>query len=462
VRWEIKSILRRLRRDQKGAVAIFAAVSMIMLLGFAAISVDIANLMYVKSNLQASANVAAVAGGQNIPSGTAAAMSISYGAQTGQKNFFSPQTVTTTSTLKCLTTLQNLYGQGNGIPCLTYGNQAAANAIVVTQTAVVPTFFAGVFGINSVTVTASATASSKGGSTPPLNIMIILDTTQSMNTADPNCSVPGLSSATRLQCADYGVQVLLKELSPSVDKVSLMVFPGLKVGYAPLEYDCSSSTPSSSDIASYTTAANAVYQIISPPSTDYKISASSTSLNSSSNLVKAVSIPGVAGSSCSGVSALGGYGTYYATMLTAAQSTLAASQQAGEQNVIIFVSDGDSNALATNVGTGKSVPPNSQNPTAVNQCHQAITAAQAATAAGTWVYSIAYGASTSSSSSCSTDTPAISACSTMQQIASVSPKFYSDAPSSCVSVNTISALSSIFQNVGLSLLNSRLIPNGTT
>ena len=36
-----------------------------------------------------------------------------------------------------------------GIPCLTYGTQAAANAIVVTQTAVVPTFFAGVLGYNS-------------------------------------------------------------------------------------------------------------------------------------------------------------------------------------------------------------------------------------------------------------------------------------------------------------------------
>ena len=179
VRWEIKSFLRWLARDQNGAAAIFAAFSMLALLGFAAISVDIANLIYVKSNLQASANVAAVAGGQNIPSGTAAAMAISYGAQTGQKNFFSPQTVTTTTTLKCLTTLKTC--RAGGIPCLTYGTQAAANAIVVTQTAVVPTFFAGVLGINSWTVSATATASSKGGSAPPLNVMMILDTTASMN-----------------------------------------------------------------------------------------------------------------------------------------------------------------------------------------------------------------------------------------------------------------------------------------
>jgi Flp pilus assembly protein TadG len=456
VRWDIGSLLRRLVRDQNGVVAIIAALSMMMLLGFAAISVDVANLVYVKSNLQASANVAALAGGQNIPTGTATATATSYGAQSGQKNVFSAQTVTTTPALKCLTALTNLNGTGQGIPCLTYGSQAAANAITVTQTAVVPTFFAGVLGINSVTISAAATASSKGGAAPPLNVMIILDTTQSMNTTDAICSVPGKSNPTRLDCATYGVQVLLGQLSPSVDQVGLMVFPGLlNASQVSKEYDCSPvNLPT---IANYTTAANAVYQIISS-STDYRTSASSTSLNSSSNLTKAVSIPGVGGSSCSGLSAVGGVNTYYASVITAAQTALTASHQAGQQNVIVFISDGDANALPTNVGNGLPI----LNPAALNQCHQGIVAAQAATAAGTWVYSVAYGASTSTSSSCSTDIPAISACSALQQIASVPSKFYSDNPSSCVSVNTISALSSIFKNIGISLLNAMLIPNGTT
>jgi Flp pilus assembly protein TadG len=458
VRWDIGSFLRRLVRDQNGVVAIIAALSMMMLLGFAAISVDVANLVYVKSNLQASANVAALAGGQNIPTGTATATATSYGAQSGQKNVFSAQTVTTTPALKCLTALKNLNGTGQGIPCLTYGSQAAANAITVTQTAVVPTFFAGVLGINSVTVSAAATASSKGGAAPPLNVMIILDTTQSMNTTDAICSVPGISNPTRLNCATYGVQVLLGQLSPAVDHVGLMVFPGLTdASQVPKEYDCSSS--SQPTIAKYTTAANAVYQIISS-STDYRTSASSPSLNSSSNLTKAVSIPGVAGSSCSGLSAVGGVATYYASVITAAQTALTASHQAGQQNVIVFVSDGDANAAATNVGNG--LLSLVLNLAALNQCHQGIAAAQAATAAGTWVYSVAYGASTSTSSSCSTDTPGISACAALQQIASVSSKFYSDNPSGCVSVNTISALSSIFRNIAISLLNAMLIPNGTT
>jgi Flp pilus assembly protein TadG len=456
VRWEIRSFLGRVGRDQDGVVAIIAALSMVMLFGFAAISVDVANLVYVKSNLQASANVAALAAGQNIPNGTATATATSYGAQSGQKNVFSAQTVTTTPALKCLTALKNLNGTGLGIACLTYGSQAAANAITVTQTAVVPTFFAGVLGINSVTITATATASSKGGAAPPLNVMIILDVTQSMSSPDPNCSIPGASNPSKIYCATYGVQILLGQLSPTVDQVGLMVFPGLtNASQVSKEYDCSSS--GSPSTAPYTTAANAVYQIISS-STDYRTSASATSLNSSSNLTKAVSIPGVAGSSCSGVSVANpGQGTYYASVITAAQTALTASHQTGQQNVIVFISDGDASAVAANVGNGKQA---SQNPTYSNQCHQAITAAQAATAAGTWVYSVAYQALTSGT--CSTDAPSISACSTMQQIASVSSKFYSDNTSGCTSVNSISALSSIFQNIGTSLLNAMLIPNGTT
>ena len=458
MRWKIGSCYRWLLTDQDGIVAIVAAFLMVVLFGAAAISVDVANLIYVKSNLQASTNVAALAGGQNIPSGTAAATAISYGAQTGQKNFFSAQTVTTTTALKCLTALKNLNGTGLGIPCLTYGSQAAANAISVTQTAVVPTFFAAVIGFKTVTVSATATASSKGGAAPPLNVMMILDTTASMNTTDPSCSIPGISNPSRLNCAEYGVQTLLGELSPSVDQVGLMVFPGLtNTSQISKETDCSSGTQPA--IANYTTASNAVYQIISS-STDYRTSASSTSLNSSSLLTKTVSIPGVAGSSCAGVSAVGGVGTYYPSAITAAQAALTASHQAGQQNVIIIVGDGDANASATNVGNGNSNT--SKNPAALNQCHQAIAAAQAATAAGTWVYSVAYGASTSSSGSCNTDTPAISACATMQELASVPSKFYSDQPSVCVSTNSISALSSIFQNIGTSLLNAMLIPNGTT
>jgi len=246
-----------------------------------------------------------------------------------------------------------------------------------------------------------------------------------------------------------GVRSLLSGFWPSMDQVGLMVFPGLsgstQVKY---EYDCNSTTPT---IAKYS--ASPVYQII-PLSTDYKTSDSTTTLNTSSNLVKAAR--GGASGCTQGIVAVGGVGTYYADAITTAESTLASTGRSGVQKVIILLSDGDASASSTDMPTAKKN----------NQCHEAITAAAAATSAGTWVYSIAYGASTSASGSCSTDSPSISACSAMQQIASDSTKFYSDTSggsSSCTSsANSISELVGIFQNVGSSVTVPRLLPNGTS
>jgi Flp pilus assembly protein TadG len=435
-------------RKQRGAVAIAVALSTFMLFGFFAISVDAGHLIHVQSSLQASANMAAMAGARNFKSGTATAAALSYSAQAGSRNAIPGQDVTVTVTLQCLSTVETL---ANGaIPCAVYGSQPSANAIQVTQTASAPTFFAGVFGIRSVTVRAVATAVPQGsgsgsGSSPiPLNVALVLDTTQSMNTDDTSCHVVGKPVATRLDCALNGIRVLLGQLLPAVDQVHLLVFPGLtNTSQIPKEYDCLSTTPS---IAEYD--ANPVYKIITS-SIDYRTgSPPADSLNTNSNLSKAV---GGGTSSCQPLSAVGGVGTYYADVITAAQSALVASHQAGQQNVIVFLGDGDASASSSKVPPGK----------ASNQCRQAVTAAQAATAAGTWVYSIAYGASTSSSGSCSTDSPHISACAAMQQIASDTAKFYSDHPTSCISENTESALSAIFNSIAGSLSSARLIPNGT-
>ena len=124
------------------------------------------------------------------------------------------------------------------------------------------------------------------------------------------------------------------------------------------------------------------------------------------------------------------------------------------ENVIILLSDGDANAKSSNMPSGK----------ASNQCHAAISAAQAAAAAGTWVYSLAYGAPTGQTpSSCSTNSPAISACQTMQKIASDPSKFYSDlqnAKNGCsAGVQSISDLVSVFKSVAVSLLPPRLLSN---
>ncbi len=157
---------------------------------------------------------------------------------------------------------------------------------------------------------------------------------------------------------------------------------------------------------------------------------------------------------------MGGYGTYYGDVISAAQSYLATDGLANSQKVIIFASDGGANAKSSNMPSGK----------ASNQCQEAIAAAQAAAAAGTWVYSIAYGSSTATgaSSTCTTDTSGplagLSSCTTMQDIASSPSKFYSDSSGGvdCPGALSISDMVTTFQDISQSLQGPRLIPDNTT
>ena len=90
--------------------------------------------------------------------------------------------------------------------------------------------------------------------------------------------------------------------------------------------------------------------------------------------------------------------------------------------MIIFLSDGEFNADSSHFASGNSTK-------TTNQCKQAVTAAQAATAANVTVYAVAYGAGTTNSGSagCSTDsgyTGVYTPCTAMQAIASDSTKFF--------------------------------------
>jgi Flp pilus assembly protein TadG len=452
----IGPICRKVEQDQSGAVGVLVGIFLLVLIGFGGIVVDLGYLFYAHRALQTATDMAALAGAQDInvgSGGTATATATAYSAVAGQKNANSNITAAMASgypLLRCLTS--------TGISC---SGPDSANAIVVQEQADVPLFFARVLGFNSWQITATATAGARGGQVLPLDVMVILDTTASMNNADTSCSISG---ATRLDCALAGVRTLLSGLWPCaqnlsncgavtsgnvanpVDEVGLMVFPGVtNASQLAYEYDCSSSAPA---IATY--AASPVYQIV-PLSSEYR-SSDTAALNTGSNLVKAAR--GGASGCAQGLAAVGGMGTYYADAITAAQTTLTTSGRADTQKVIILLSDGDANANSSKMPAGKTT----------NQCHEAITAAQAATAAGTWVYSVAYGASTSGS--CSTDSPAISACSTMQQIASDSSKFFSDTTggtSSCTSAaHSISDLNQIFQYIGIDASRPRLLPDNTT
>jgi Flp pilus assembly protein TadG len=457
-----ETLLRRIRKDQSGGVAVIVGLSMVALVGFAGLGVDLGYAYYCKSTLQAVVDAATLAGAQNINvgSGGTAITTVNQYSGTGPSlyNVNTQMTVTMASgypVLKCLTS--------TGVSC---SGPDSANAVMVQENAVVPTFFLSLFGLPSWHLSATALGSAKGGTPQPLDVEIILDTTASMNNSDPNCSIPG---ATREDCALAGVRTLLSAMAPCaatlsncgtvingnvanpVDRVGLMVFPGLtNATQTQYEYDC--STNPSPAIAKYS--ASPVYQIV-PFSSDYRTSDNATSLNSASQVVKAAR--GGAPGCQQGLTAVGGVGTYYADAITQAQSTLASGGRATARKMIILISDGAANATAANMPVGK----------VANQCNQAITAAQAATSAGTWVYSISYGSSTATSPSlCTTDAPVISSCSTMQSIASDSTKYFSDTSggdAACTSTaNPIQNLNTIFSYIGVSASTSRLIPLNTT
>ena len=432
-----KNAFHRLRvfvADRRGSIAVVGAIVASVVAGSGALVVEQALVLRTERALQASTEMAALAGAQDLA--TSADAAIATATSYAAKNPVVGQTVSAVSGYPkavCLTS--------TNIACGSVG----ANALVVRQQIVMPLVFGKYFGFASKTMVATATASAQGGAGKAVDVMFVLDTTRSMTNTDARCSISG---ASRLACAEAGVRKLLLAANPSLVQAGLAIFPPVKTSTdAAREYACSGAAPA---IAKYNATAP-VYTILGL-SSDYKSSSAATSLNSASNIVRAVG--GVSG--CAGLQAIGGVGTYFADSISAAQAELQTHGRPEAHKVIVFLSDGDAGASSSNVGSSKYS----------NQCHQGIAAAQAAAAAGISVYSAAYGAA--NSGGCSTDNPAISPCATMQQIATSADKFFPDSGASSVSctstVNTASDIIGIFTAIGASLSTSapRLILNSTS
>lgn len=489
-------ILRERLLDETGQVIPWVVLLLGLFLGMSALTVDIGHAMLVQRQLQVSADAAALAAAQTLPKTTYATVGMNYSGGKGSLNAIGGGVTVNTPTItgKCSTTVA-----GWGTPC----TSSNPNAVVVQETASVPTFFAGILGIKKINVAASSTAA-KGSKPLPLNVAIILDTTPSMDYTDNNCG------ATQLQCATTGVQELLKGLNPTEDRVSLFTFPNVSSTSVSKDYDCSTSSPTAEPYTFPSTTATSLsnmpytttsifggtntvqvtYQVTGFL-TDYRTSDTASSLNSSSNLAAAV---GLGTSSrrhggCTGMQT-SQENTYYAGALYAAQSALLAEQVSnpGTQNVIVLLSDGNATAQQSDMVTGSQSTRVATNtgtyPSWVGECSQGVDAAQAAaTLAGnnTTVFTIAYGSpSTSSSGNCGSDRSNsaahknITPCQAMQQMSSGwstgdHSHFYSDynmtgGDSGCQALdsnNAVTSLNSIFDSILSSLTSARLIPNNT-
>jgi Flp pilus assembly protein TadG len=485
-------------RREDGQVLILAVLALVVLIGFAGLVIDIGRVYVAQRQLQQSVDAAALAASQDLPDSASALVSATaYSAAPGNKN--APPGITANQpvvTFRCLTSL--------GITCNTDAGQCNAahglpngcNAVKVTESARVNTTFLNVLGFTAFTsVSATSTSVMHGGTPHALDVAIVLDTTASMNSAclDANgaaYNVAGISSgnSTKIDCAKEGVRTLIRALwpcSPSLtscgsatplDEVGLYAFPALNSPGAlthdstgsrtnvGLESGCPgslSSKPSwylptgtsfpgwylkSSDIG-YTNANG--YQL-TWLSNDFRASDTASSLNVSSPLVDSVSwatCPGGnwPGNEYYGANSMGGAGTYIAGAITAAQNALASDSARHATPIMIVLSDGDASTK----------PAGSTNP-----CAEAVAAAASAKSAGTTVYSIAYDASTSTSSSCTKDSPATSGFATMSAIASTGKLYCMPVQAGCDDAKA-NSLKDLFQQIAVDVTNARLVSDDT-
>jgi len=482
-------------RRSDGQILPWMAMMMVIFLGFAGITIDLGRAWVYQRELQASTDAAALAGAYAMTQGGATTSSVLSEACLFSSNTGTNSTcgvvgsnvtpnlpnVTTTPTLKCVP--QSSYIQ---VGCVGPGGN---NLILVTQTATMPTYFIrglAAFGVNSastLTLNANSTATIVGSS-PQLNVAVIVDTTASMGQTDSDASCKN----TRIHCALAGVQTMLGQLTPCAstsssgscvgyDQVSLFTFPNVTANTVSNDTTCGSGNPT---IVPYTlptqpssgtttwnppTGTAGTYQITSYLDNYSSTNAQGGSPNQNSGLNVATGAGG-----CNGMQTPGGDGTYYAGVINAAQTSLMAASAANpnSENIMIILSDGDANAnsskIAGNKGaaSGSTIVYGSTN----DQCQQAIQAAQNATALGTTVYTVAYGAE---SSGCSTDTSGsqagLSPCSAMQYMSSGWPAnsshFYSSNQSGTDGQCPASGpnnLNDIFSAITASFSKARLVP----
>jgi Flp pilus assembly protein TadG len=375
--------------------------------------------------------------------------------------------------------------QDAGTPCRPGGSLPPAqagvgcNAVTVTESAKVKTTLAGVFGFANFNLNATATASAPqaGQTQTPLNVEVILDTTTSMQDkcSSPVTGIPN-GQAEKIDCAKAGVQALLSGLSPCIgtaacgpttnnpspelganltnaanilDEVGLMAFPALtNISSRPNEIDCTAQSFGVQYPTPYPPpGAQPGYDIVGL-SSDYRVSDTATTLNTSSALAKAVFW-----SQCPngkypngdfyGLQDIGGQRTYLAGAIAEAQTLLtqASVKRPSAQNVIIVLSDGELNQVNFSNGGSDTTP-----------CKSANTAATAAKTAKTLIYSIAYNSAGNCTDSSGTFNN-VAGATLMRDIASGSGTFYNQPAAG--------DLTAIFTQIGQSLaqINSRLIPS---
>ncbi len=446
------SFFRALLTDQRGQALpwVIAIMSVSFSIG-GGLAVDLGRAYVVRANLQNYANAMALAAAGDVYNtsllNNASAWATTYSASTGNYNYNSALgSIAPTITPVCV----NILLTGGG----TCSSSSPANAVKISETATINTYFMKLFGVPTLTVTANSTASTMGAA-QPWNVAILVDATDSMATTDSNCG--GLSE---FQCAEQGIGTLLASVNPcksgyssctptshSQFRVSLFQMPNASynssmytspcsIGWSNVQYTLPITNPTSSSgytnikYSSGSSNFTGTYQISNWTSGYYSPGSASTGgLNTSDPLIAEVGYTNSGGTFQAGcLPDNGGESSYQASAIYAAMAALESEQHAvsGSQNAIIVLTDAQAQATSAKFpGAGYSASPNrcqrrlqhrllalqqqkpgrrltkGTYPDFNDECQQMIVAAQAAKTAGMRVYSVAYGSQSSGCTSSS-------------------------------------------------------------
>jgi len=192
------------RSGQRGFAIIFYATMLFFVIACVGLAVDVGTIYMIKARMSSAVDAAALAAGRSVNLATTLSTAQSNAVTTAD-NFFAANfpngyfnTVGTPTVTPTLTQETDSNGNPNGVLDI------AVNASVTA-----PTYFMNIFNVHNITVAATGTASRRG-----LVLMLVLDTSSSMNTA---------TTPTACQAMVTAAQNFLTLLSP-YDEVGLVTF----------------------------------------------------------------------------------------------------------------------------------------------------------------------------------------------------------------------------------------------
>ena len=202
----VRGFSARVIKDERGQALPWMVLLIVLFLGITGLTVDLGHAYICYRELQYSTDAAALAGGYAMALSTATTASVTSAA-TAYSSVSPGINVNTglpSPTISVNMTCIAALNTSTGAPC---GDSATGNnALQVTQTATIPTYFIralSAFGVKSATsmkLSATATATMRGQSAKQYNVAIVIDTTASMGQTDTDASCDD----ARITCALSG------------------------------------------------------------------------------------------------------------------------------------------------------------------------------------------------------------------------------------------------------------------